>query len=103
MIFDKIERGISNTPFKHILDGIFGGKTCSQLICKNCGEVRNKYEHFFNLSLPVKNIGTLNESLKTFIAGETISDYNCEACKKKVDITKRVCLHELPNVLIIHL
>lgn len=63
----------------------------------------NKFEHFFNLSLSVKNLNSITESLTQFIQGEDISDYNCEACKKKVNITKRVCLHELPNVLIVHL
>lgn len=103
MIVDKIENGLRNTPYKQILDGIFGGKTCSTLACQNCGLVRKKYEHFFNLSLPVKNIPSLSASLQQFIAGETISDYKCEGCNQKVDIKKRVCLHELPNVLVVHL
>ena len=37
------------------------------------------------------------------IMGETINDYFCETCQKKQDITKKLCLSVLPNVLIIHL
>ena len=37
------------------------------------------------------------------IKGETINDYFCETCQKKQDITKKLCLSVLPNVLIIHL
>ncbi len=37
------------------------------------------------------------------VAGEIISDYNCEACNKKVDLEKRLSIDKLPNTLIIHL
>ena len=37
------------------------------------------------------------------VAGEIISDYNCEACNKKVDLEKRLTIDKLPNTLIIHL
>ena len=33
MIFDKLENGLKDTPFKYILEGIFGGSTLGQLIC----------------------------------------------------------------------
>ncbi len=46
---------------------------------------------------------TLYESLDKYIAGESISDFFCDKCNKKVDVSKRVCLSELPNVLVIHL
>jgi len=51
----------------------------------------------------VKNSHSIFESFEKFIAGETISDFKCEECSKKVDVTKRVSLNELPNVLVIHL
>jgi ubiquitin carboxyl-terminal hydrolase 34 len=65
--------------------------------------VRNTFEDFYNLSVGVKGFKTLAESLNKFVSGDTISDYFCETCKKKVDVVKRTSLHELPNVLIIHL
>lgn len=37
------------------------------------------------------------------IEGEVISDYECDGCKKKVDISKRTLLSKLPNVLVVHL
>jgi ubiquitin carboxyl-terminal hydrolase 34 len=33
MIFDKLETAIKPTPFKYLLDGVYGGKTCTQLVC----------------------------------------------------------------------
>ena len=32
-----------------------------------------------------------------------INDYECDNCKKKVDISKRILISQAPNVLIIHL
>lgn len=43
------------------------------------------------------------ESLQKQVEGEIISDYECEKCAKKVDISKRVVLSAAPNVLIVHL
>ena len=103
MIFDKLEFAIKATPFKYTLDGVYGGKICSQLICQQCGKVKNRLENFYNLSLEVKNLKSVYESFQKFITGEIISDYQCDNCNKKVDTKKRVCLASLPNVLIIHL
>lgn len=45
----------------------------------------------------------MHESLQKQIEGEIINGYDCETCKKKVDISKRVLLSSAPNVLIVHL
>lgn len=103
MIFDKLEKALMPTPFKGILDSVFAGKTANVFTCKNCGFVRSNEELFYNLSLEVKNFENINDSFNKFIKMETISDYNCDNCKKKCDITKQCFLKELPNVLIIHL
>ena len=104
LAFDRLENLLKVTPEKYLLQSVFGGKTCSQIICKGgCGNVRKNYEDFYNLSLGVKGFKTLGESLNKYISGETINEYYCENCMKKVDVVKRTCLDELPNVLIIHL
>ena len=102
--FDKVENSLKQTMYKYLLQSVYGGKTCSQLICENgCGSVKNRYEDFYNLSLEVNNMKTLNDSLEKFITPELIDEYSCETCKKKVTIKKRNSLAELPNVLIVHL
>ena len=103
MIFDKLENLLKETPFKHILQGVYGGKTTNQTICHGCGTVREREDIFYNLSVEVKNMKNIYESFEKFITGETIEDYYCESCKKKNSITKRTCLSSLPNVLIVHL
>jgi len=33
IIFDRVENALKPTPKKYLLQSIFGGKTCSQLVC----------------------------------------------------------------------
>ncbi|CAD8116913.1 unnamed protein product [Paramecium sonneborni] len=103
MIFDKLENLLKNTIYKNILDGVFGGKTCTQIECQNCKAIKNKDEIFYNLSVPIKNLKNLQECFDKFVQGEIISDFKCENCNQKVDVNKRQLLAQLPNVLILHL
>ena len=103
IIFDRIENLIKPTPQKYLLQSVFGGKHCSQMVCKECGFIRNRFEDFYNLKLIVKERKSMEESLKKNLEGEVISDYECPGCKKKVDITKRTLLSETPNVLVVQL
>jgi len=103
MIFDKLENGVKDTPFKHVVSGIFGGKFSTKLICSNCQFVSANEEQFYNLSLEVKNLRTLYQSLDKFITKEIISDYKCSSCKTVAETAKVACLSQLPNVLVVHL
>ena len=100
---DKIEAHLKETEFKYIINDVFCGRTCSQVICDTCLHVSHRFEDFYDLTLEVKNINNLNESLDKMVAPEKIDDFNCERCKNKVTITKRTTLATLPNVLIVHL
>jgi uncharacterized UBP type Zn finger protein len=55
------------------------------------------------LSLTVKDIYSVQDSLQKMIEGEVINDYKCDGCKKTVDVSKRTLITETPNVLIVHL
>jgi len=72
-------------------------------VCLECGKVKNRIEDFYNLSLTVKDTKSLYDSLQKQIEGETINDYECDQCKKKVDISRRNLISLAPNVLIVHL
>ena len=100
---DKIEESLKRTKYKYIIDNIFTGKTCSSVICEKCNTVSNKFEDFYNLTVEVKNIGNLYESLQKMIVPEKIEQFKCEVCKQKVTISKRTSLAKLPNVLFVHL
>jgi ubiquitin carboxyl-terminal hydrolase 34 len=101
--FDRIENLLRSTKMKYLLQSVFGGQTCSQVVCKECGKVKNRIEDFYNLSLTVKDTKSMADSLQKLIDGEVINDYECDNCKKKVDISKRILISQAPNVLIVHL
>jgi len=71
--------------------------------CRNCGNVRKNIELFYNLSLEVKNQGSLINSLRKFVSGDIISDYQCDKCNQRVELEKKHTIEELPNTLIVHL
>jgi ubiquitin carboxyl-terminal hydrolase 34 len=54
--------------------------------------VKNRIEDFYNLSLTVKDIKSMHESLQKLVEGEVINDFSCEGCGKKVDISKRTLI-----------
>lgn len=43
MLFDKLENGIKVTPFKNIIQNIYGGKYCTQLTCSSCKKVSERF------------------------------------------------------------
>ena len=102
-IFDKLESSLKKTPFKGILDSVYGGKKVNLIECKNCGYIRTNEELFYNLSLEIKGLNNVEQSFKKFTEPEVISDFLCDNCKQKCDISKKSCLKTLPNVLILHL
>jgi len=103
LAFEHIEKSLHKTPYRYLTKGIFGGEVCNQIICKTCGEIKDNYEDIYNLSLQVKGLRTLEESLNKFIAGDVISGYSCEKCNIRGQVLKKLSISKLPNVLIIHL
>lgn len=103
LVFERLENALKATSRKYLLQSVFGGQTCSQLICSECGKVKNRLEDFYNLSLTVKDIKGMHESLAKLVEGEVISDYECSGCKRKVDVRKRTLIAHTPNVLVVHL
>ena len=102
-LFEFLENGMKNTNQKYLLNSVFTGKSLSQMICGGCGNSRAKVEDFNFLSIEVKNMKEINDSLEKYISPEKIDEYNCEACKKKVTLLKKNSIVELPNILIFHL
>ena len=103
LLFDRLENALKPTSRKYLLQGIFGGKQCSQMVCTECGYSKNRMEDFLNLSLNIKDIKSVQQALEKLVEGETISDYQCPGCNRKVDLSKRSLIAETPNILIVHL
>ena len=103
IFLDRLEQSSKSSEYKNMISNIFGGKNCSLITCLECGNVSYRYEPTVFLSLEVKNMRNLNDSLDKYITEEHIDGYECDGCKKKCRISKRNILASLPNVLIIHL
>ena len=58
---------------------------------------------FYNLSLEVKNMKNIKESLDKLTTEDIICDYKCEHCEQRCDVTKRPLIKDCPNVLIVYL
>lgn len=82
---------------------MFRGSTVDQLICRDCGFTRSSIQHFYNLSVEVKNKASLDQSLTKMLEEQEISDYKCEGCEKRGGVYKRSMIGETPNVLFVHL
>lgn len=64
LVFDRLENALKGTSRQQLLQSVFGGTTCSQLVCKECGHAKNRLEGFYNLSLTVKDIKGMHDSLQ---------------------------------------
>lgn len=63
MAFDRMENLLRGTSRKYLVQSVFGGQTCSQVVCSECGTCKNRVEDFYNLSLTVKDTKSMAESL----------------------------------------
>jgi ubiquitin carboxyl-terminal hydrolase 34 len=59
VFFDRLENQLKPTKRKHLLQSVFLGKYCNQLVCTECGKIKNRIENFYNLSLDIKNLKTV--------------------------------------------
>ena len=101
--FDQMENYLRNNKYKYIINDVFIGRTCSSVICESCKHISNRFEDFYNLTLEVKNINNLTDSLHKLIMPEKIDDFKCSNCNQNVTINKLTSLSDLPNILVFHL
>ncbi|VEL15921.1 unnamed protein product [Protopolystoma xenopodis] len=66
----------------------------------------SRHEPFTTLNVDIRNHQNLTESLEQYVKGDLLEGdnaYFCEACEKKVNTLKRLCIKRLPLVLTIQL
>ena len=100
---DSLENNLKNTKYKYIMEDALMGYMSHSIKCESCGYTSNQFESFYDLSLEVKDIEKLQDSLNKLIQEEKVDDFNCNNCNKKVTIRKRITLAKLPNTLFFHL
>ena len=104
LVFDRLEEALKGSSREQLLQSLFRGRTCSQLVCQECGFAKTRLEPPSTyMALPVKGRKSVYESLQEMVDGEIISDFQCTGCKKRTDVKKRALIAETPNVLIVQL
>ncbi|GME35078.1 Peptidase C19 ubiquitin carboxyl-terminal hydrolase 2 [Neofusicoccum parvum] len=107
LLMDQLESELSNPEDKQRLRNFYGGRSVNQIKSKDCQHVSETSESLFNLPLEVKGKETLEDSLKSYVEGESLegeNKYKCEPCGGRlVNAVKRTCLQTVPDNLIVHL
>jgi ubiquitin C-terminal hydrolase len=110
--FDQIEGLLKGSRQETLVEDNFGGKLVNQIICtpppntEHKPYVSEREEKFPMLTLEVKGKKHISESLQAYVEGDLLTGdnaYFCEQYNQKVPATKRVCIRDLPNTLILHL
>ncbi len=106
-----------NSPITHL----FGGQLQSSVVCHKCHTRFTMYEPFWDLSLPLGKEGksgggfnwfqakppsTIADCLAAFTADELLQGneaFFCDKCNERCAATKRMRVHRLPAVLVLHI
>lgn len=95
---------VGRDPIGSDISQLFGGWTCRISECSECKTAETLYERYSVVSVDVTDTtSTLYDSIKSLIAPEQPSDYECSTCKKKTKATSRNMFVSYPPNLVIHL
>lgn len=104
----------TNSP----VSDLFLGQLQSSVKCSQCGERFTQYEPYWDLSLPFAprpsggwlSLGLTPSSIQDCLKGYTSDEklqgeesFDCDVCRKKTTAYKRLKIHRLPDVLILHI
>ena len=103
MFFDRLEAGIKEHPLRRLIDNFYHGNNTNLFSCHECNQTKKVEDTFYSITLEVKNSKNLAESFNRYILGELISDYKCDFCGQKADVSKKTRISKVPQNLIIHL
>ena len=107
---EKAEKELdARTQETTIVHHIFGGYTCGQVECIQCGHVSRNYQSMIDIPVEVtaKSSSGIEASLKSNFLDTEILDgsnkYKCARCRAYVRAEKGAKIHVSPNVLVVPL
>ena len=108
LLFDKLEEKMKLTGCESFIRNVIGGEFIHQIKSTEpnfpyCG---TREEHFFRISLDIRNLKTLNAAFDQYTSEEFLEGdnrYLCEEYNTKVNASKQCLLGRLENTIIIHL
>lgn len=103
VLFEAID-AVSGTALTQLYRGMFTDYTT----CLECSDSRSRLDPFYDVSLLVRDISSVEEALARFVAPETMSaaegnQVMCDNCGRKTDALKGLRFCELPHFLTIQL
>ncbi|XP_072935903.1 probable ubiquitin carboxyl-terminal hydrolase FAF isoform X3 [Epargyreus clarus] len=105
-LVESLDEALKSLGQEQLMAKTMGGTYSDQKICKGCPHRYCKEEPFSVVSLDIRNMSRLQDSLEAYVRGELLEGadaYYCDKCSKKVVTVKRLCLNKLPPVLVIQL
>ncbi|XP_052737124.1 probable ubiquitin carboxyl-terminal hydrolase FAF-X isoform X2 [Bicyclus anynana] len=105
-LVESLDEAMKTLGQEQLMAKTMGGTYSDQKICKGCPHRYCKEEPFSVVSLDIRNMLRLQESLEAYVRGELLEGadaYYCDKCSTKVVTVKRLCLNKLPPVLVIQL
>jgi hypothetical protein len=108
LLLDKIEDELKETESQEIIRKHVGGSFVHEIeSCEdNFPYHSEREEHFFRISLDVKNKKNIAEALDFFIKAEVLdgdNKYFCDTYNTKISAKKRCLVKGLENTVIVHL
>jgi ubiquitin carboxyl-terminal hydrolase 34 len=74
---------------KYLCQNVFQGEKANLKVCGGCGNKSETLEPFLFQQVQVQQKASILDGLENTIKGEIISDYQCDACNERVELTKR--------------
>ncbi|XP_066431806.1 ubiquitin carboxyl-terminal hydrolase 40 [Eleutherodactylus coqui] len=103
ILFSALESSLEGTSGHDLIKNLYHGTIVNRIQCQQCGHVSERQEDFLDLTVAVKDMSSLEESLCTMYVEEEIFDgdnlYRCGACDKLVPAAKSAKLGKLPPFL----
>ncbi|CDZ98657.1 multidrug resistance-associated abc transporter [Phaffia rhodozyma] len=100
---NKIPAELKYTTSVHQL---FGGRLRSRVTCHKCHHNSDTFDAFLDLSVEVKNCGSVRNAFERFIKPDRLdgnNKYKCEKCKTLVVASKQLTIQSTPKALVVHL
>lgn len=86
-LVESLDEALKTLGQEQLMAKTLGGSFSDQKICKGCPHRYCKEEPFSVVSLDIRNMSRLQESLEAYVRGELLEGadaYHCDKCNKKV-------------------
>ncbi|CAH2306307.1 ubiquitin carboxyl-terminal hydrolase 40 [Pelobates cultripes] len=107
ILFSALESSLEGTSGHNLIKSLYHGTVVNQIKCQECGYISKRQEDFLDLTVAVKDVCSLEESLYNMYVEEEIFEgdnlYRCGSCDKLVAAAKSAKLGKLPPFLTLSL